>query len=473
MLTSLFSEAITGFLGFSPTPSQRYAIHQFSRFMVEYNEHQVLIINGYAGTGKTSLIHAFVKALASYETNSVLMAPTGRAAKVLSNIAQKQAFTIHKQIYRQKNAVDQSSGFGLSQNLHKSTIFIVDEASMISNQSMEGGIFGSGRLLDDLIEYTFSGDNSKLILVGDLAQLPPVGVNQSPALEQEAIEAYGLQCQYLTLTDVVRQGEGSGILTNATSLRDLLREGKAGRPTFKVDGFRDFIPLSGEDLIESISSSYDREGMEETMVVCRSNKRANLYNQGIRNQILWRDSELSPGDLLLVVKNNYFWLPEEYASTGFIANGDILEVKRIRAYQDLYGLRFADVLVSMRDYSDLEFEAKIMLSTLTHDGPSLSEKENQSFYEQVLEDYADLGSKAQIYKALKSDSYFNALQVKFAYAVTCHKAQGGQWKHVYVDQGFIDESQMDREYLRWLYTAVTRGREKVFLVNFPTAYFQS
>ncbi len=472
MLTSHLSQVISENLGFDATGSQQSAIDKLSSFIVEYEKHQILIINGYAGTGKTTLMNALVKTLDRFKTHSLLLAPTGRAAKVLSQYTQKPAFTIHKKIYRQKSSSDGFGNFSVDFNPFSHTLIIVDEASMISNQNMDSGIFGSGRLLDDLLEYTFSGKDCKLILVGDVAQLPPVGLNLSPALDQKAIEAYGYSTDFVALTDVVRQAKNSGILFNATTLRKMINQEIAGPPNFETAPFTDFVALSGEDLLESISSAYDRMGTEETMIICRSNKRANLFNQGIRNQILGRESELSAGDLLMVVKNNYYWLPKDIDAGGFIANGDILEVKKVLRYQDLYGLRFADLVVSIKDYNLAEIEVKIMMNTLSIDGPSLTENQNKDFFNQVAEDYADRGSKARIYQAMKQDPFFNALQVKFAFAITCHKAQGGQWKSVYIDQGYINENTMDIEYLRWLYTAITRGSDKVYLINFPSNFFQ-
>lgn len=468
MLTKEIGQSLLKNLGHPPTDSQVKLMSKMADFLSNFHQHQIFLIKGYAGTGKTTSVRSIIETLGRFKQKAVLLAPTGRAAKVLTNYTNQEAFTIHRKIYRQKTSGSAAGSFVLNFNKHKDTLFIVDEASMIANQSSDGGLFGSGKLLDDLIEFVFSGEGCKLILLGDTAQLPPVGYSTSPALDKEILKNYLLEVDEIELTDVIRQQEGSGILENATRLRTADPSGAF--PNFHLGNFKDISRISGEDLIESISSSYDREGIEETMIVCRSNKRANVYNQGIRNKILMREEELSPGDLLMVVKNNYFWL-REHTDTAFIANGDMLIIKRILKYTDRYGLRFADVVVSFPDFDFESVELKIILDTLSIEGPSLSQAQNENFFRQVYEDYAHHGKKASIYKKMKEDPFFNALQVKFGYAVTCHKAQGGQWKHIYLDQGYLPDDQINAEYLRWLYTGLTRASEKLYLVNFQDKFF--
>jgi exodeoxyribonuclease-5 len=401
-----------------------------------------------------------------------LLAPTGRAAKVLSVYSGKAASTIHKKIYRQKTQNDDFAEFVVDKNLHKNTLFIVDESSMISNSAFDNSPFGSGRVLDDLIKYVFEGVGCKLMLVGDTAQLPPVGLVLSPALDSSVLKSMGVDVVEIELTDVVRQSEKSGILHNATLLRNRINEKLTGYPKLELDNFNDIIRVSGTDLIEEIDSCYGKYGVENTIVVCRSNKRANRFNEGIRRSILWKEEELSTGDLLMVVKNNYYWLSEEDKQyTDFIANGDIVEITRIRKHKELYGFRFADVTVRFLDYPELEIDVNIILDTLTSETASLSKEQNSKLFYSVMEDYSDLKTKREKIKAIKENMYFNALQVKFSYAVTCHKAQGGQWNSVFVDQGWLKDDMLDVEYLRWLYTAFTRPMEKLYLVNFNKEFF--
>jgi exodeoxyribonuclease V len=471
MLIKEIGSSLIEHLGHPPTESQVRLMAKMAEFLSDFHKHQIFLVKGYAGTGKTTSVRSIIETLGRYKQKAILLAPTGRAAKVLANYTGQQAFTIHRKIYRQKTSGSAAGSFTLNFNKHKDTLFIVDEASMIANQSNEGGIFGSGRLLDDLIEFVFAGEGCKLILLGDTAQLPPVGYAESPALDKEILKNYLLEVDEIELTDVIRQQIDSGILNNATRLRSAIPLEAADVPTFQTEDFSDVVRLSGEDLIESIAGSYDRFGMEETMIVCRSNKRANIYNQGIRNKILCREEELSPGDLLMVVKNNYFWLQEQ-AENSFIANGDMIMIKRILKYTERYGFRFADVIVSFPDYDFESVELKIIMDTLSIEGPSLSYAQNESFFRQISEDYAHYGKKAIIYKKIKEDPFFNALQVKFGYAITCHKAQGGQWKHVYLDQGFLPDDQLSTEHVRWLYTGLTRASEKLFFVNFHSKFFK-
>jgi len=341
---------------------------------------------------------------------------------------------------------------------------------MISNHAFNNSIFGSGRVLDDLIEYVYNDKRCKLLLIGDTAQLPPVGLEISPALDPLLLEGYGMEVREGFLAEVVRQSENSGILHNATEIRKLLVKKSFEIPSVKLENFTDIIRLNGEDLVEELSSSYDREGLENSIVVVRSNKMANRYNQGIRNTILWREEEVSTGDFFMVVKNNYFWL-QENESVGFIANGDIIEILRINGYQERYGFRFADMVLKLKDYGDIEFEAKVLLDTIHVEAASMSSEENKKLFYSVLEDYSKESSKKKQFDGVKNDEFYNALQVKFGYAVTCHKAQGGQWNNIFVDQGFIREDMVNIEYLRWLYTAITRATSKLYLVNFSDKFF--
>jgi exodeoxyribonuclease-5 len=400
------------------------------------------------------------------------MAPTGRAAKVMAVYTGMAAFTIHKKIYRQKSSADGMGKFVLNANLYKNTYFIVDEASMISDESNENSVFGSGRLLDDLLEFVYSGENCRLILVGDTAQLPPVGLNISPALKLQALEKFGFDVFEFELKEVVRQAENSGVLFNATQIRNLIMtEKSAGFFFLELNRFSDVERISGAELIETISACYNKYGIFETTIVTRSNKRANLYNKGIRGSVLYRENEIERGDLLMVVKNNYFWMDED-VELDFIANGDIAEIIQISGYEELYGFRFANVTLRFVDYNDVELNCKIFLETLTIETASFSQEQNRQLFEAVSEDYADVKNKRNRWEKVKANPYFNALQVKFAYALTCHKAQGGQWKAVFIDHGYLTEEMLDTEYYRWLYTAFTRPTEKLFLVNFNKNFFE-
>ena len=456
-------------LGYSPTKGQERVAEKLSNFIADKNNHSAFIIKGYAGTGKTTLVGSLVKTLQLFKLKSVLLAPTGRAAKVLSSYTGKPAFTIHKKIYRQKSAKDGFGAFVIDANLHSHTFFIVDEASMITNYS-GSSVFGTGNLLDDLMHFVYNEKNCRLILVGDTAQLPPVGLDISPGLEKQAIESYGLNVTEDELNDVVRQSLNSGILFNATQLRNNIQSNNTEMPQFYLNPYKDIVKLNGNELIEVLSDSYDKTGAEETMVVTRSNKNANIYNQGIRNQILFRDEELSAGDYLMVVKNNYFWASQS-KSLDFIANGDIVEVMRLSNYVELYGFRFVNATIRLIDYDDIELDVKLMLDTLSVDSASLPADRNKEFFYTVLEDYQELTPRKKQFEAVKNNEFFNALQVKFAYAVTCHKAQGGQWENVFVDQGFFKADMISYEYLRWLYTAVTRSTSKLYLINFHRNFF--
>lgn len=458
-------------LGHTPTSGQEVVLDMLSEVILDPGKREIILLKGFAGTGKTTLIRSFVKVLRELQLKSVLLAPTGRAAKVLANIAGKDAFTIHKKIYRQKSSKDGFGKFVLEENLHSNTFFIVDEASMISNSSFDNSIFGSGRVLDDLVKYVYNDKRCKLILIGDTAQLPPVGLEISPALDPTVLKGYGMAVREGFLDEVVRQSEDSGILFNATKVRKLLSKKSFELPSVKLENFTDITRVFGVDLVEEITSTYDRDGLENSIIVVRSNKMANRYNQGIRNEILWREEEVSTGDYLMVVKNNYFWL-QENESVGFIANGDILEILKIKGYQERYGFRFADMVFKLLDYTNIEFEAKVLLDTLHVEAASLSNEENKKLYYSILEDYSEESSKKKQFESVRENKFFNALQVKFGYAVTCHKAQGGQWKNVFVDQGFLSEDKVNIEYLRWLYTAITRATSNLYLVNFSDKFFE-
>lgn len=456
-------------LGFAPTVGQLEAINALSEFTVQPNGNECMLLMGYAGTGKTSLIAAYVKALDRFGISYQLLAPTGRAAKVLAEYSGCNAYTIHKVIYRQQSSTDGFGRFTLNFNKSKNTIYIVDEASMISNQAFDDSAFGSGKLLSDLIEYVRMGKDCKLMLVGDTAQLPPVGLDISPALNPTELEALGLNVRFAQLNEVIRQQFDSGILHNATAIRELIDSSTNDFPRFNLD-YRDVQRISGGELLEYLSNEYSKNGREGNIVICYSNKRANRYNQGIRSKILYHEEELSVGDYLMVARNNYFWVNDR-PNIGFIANGEIVRVKRIGKRNEIYGFRFADVTLELPDYNYEEFDAKLILDSLFMDGPSLGNESMKLLYQQVMADYLHLKTKKARMKQLQNDPFFNALQAKFAYAVTCHKAQGGQWPTVFIDQGFFNDDMLTREYLRWLYTAFTRATQKVYLVNFDEKFF--
>lgn len=459
-------------LRMEPTAEQDIAINVFCRFLMERDEQSVMILRGSAGTGKTTLAAAFVRMLLTMKQKIVLLAPTGRAAKVLSLYAGHPAYTIHRRIYRQRTAGDMSA-FNVNANLQSDTLFIIDEASMIANDGYGDSAFGSGRLLDDLIQYVYNGRNCRMMLIGDRAQLPPVGEEESPALQSDFMRGYGLQVFDCDLNEVLRQSSESGILYNATMIRTACFSdcGELLLPKIRLKCFADIRVVPGDELIETMASSYSEVGLDETMVITRSNKRANIYNQGIRNMILGREEALSSGDMLMVVRNNYHWTSgesnESDRSRGFIANGDRMRIRRIRNIRNLYGFRFADITVEFPDYDDSELTATAMLDSLTSEAPSLPREQMELLYNNVMEDYADIPLKADRLKRLKQDPYYNALQIKFAYAITCHKAQGGQWAHIYLDQGYMTEDMLSPDYIHWLYTAFTRASEKLFLVNWP------
>ncbi len=443
----------------------------FPDFIISQDKKEVVLVKGYAGTGKTTVMKSVVKTLSKLKLRSLMLAPTGRAAKVLANISGKPAFTIHKKIYRQRSAKDGFGTFVLNKNLHSNTIFIVDEASMISNTQIDNAVFGSGKLLDDLVNFVKSGNKCKLVLVGDVAQLPPVGKVISPALEPTELELYGFDVKEFYFNEVVRQAENSGILWNATHIRQSIELGGNSMPDLNLEPFEDISYVMGNDFLEELSNSYDETGVEDTIVVVRSNKQANKYNAGIRSRILWREEEIAVGDLMMVVKNNYHWI-DDNEIVDFIANGDIFEILNIYGFTERYGRRFADLRIRLIDYNDIELDVKVMLDTISLETASMSSESNKEFFYLVADDYRDLKPKKKMYDAVKEDDFFNALQLKFSYAVTCHKAQGGQWKNVFIDHGYFVDDMMNTEYLRWLYTAFTRATEKLFLVNFSKKFMK-
>ncbi len=455
----------------APTADQQQAI----AVLGELERHQpdrVVLIRGYAGTGKTTLLGAFVKALARVGIGSVLMAPTGRAAKVMSGYSGKAAFTMHKKLYRRQKGRDERQYFALLKNEQKDTVFIVDEASMIPRRSgLASSSFEYRDLLEDLLEHVHSGERCQLVLIGDDAQLPPVNEGFSPALDAQYLERnYRISIEEVQLQEVLRQAFDSGILANATALRRRIGT-EEGAPFFHLNGHKDMVRVTGETLQEELESAYGDHGAVDTMIVCRSNKRANLFNQQVRARILWMEEELNGGDLLMVVRNNYYWCKED-ERIDFIANGDILEVQKILRRIDLYGFRFAEVLVQLVDHPDEpEFETIVMLDTLMIEAPSLPRTRMKELYYAVADDHEEPDRRKK-HRKIMENPYFNALQIKFSYAVTCHKAQGGQWPVVYVDQGYLTEEMIDDEYLRWLYTALTRATEKLYLVNFHPRFFE-
>ena len=520
-----FIDEVVREFGFTPTHDQLNALETFARFLAEREQNCVMVMRGSAGTGKTSLAGAMVRTFTRLGQKLLLMAPTGRAAKVFAMNSGHTAFTIHRKIYREKSYSGIGGQFNLNDNMHKNTLFMIDEASMIGRGGGMTSDFGTGDLLSDLVQFVYNGQNCRMLLVGDCAQLPPVGEEEAPALHAEVLESMGLKVYECDLREVLRQSQDSGILVNATYIRSLTpgpspRRGqillqsdsglidsnmgesrlnssfsprreevqlqsnsgldfsefscdnllKVGLPRIRFKGFADIVMVPGDELVERISSSYADVGMDETMVVTRSNKRANVYNQGIRATVLDREDELCTGDLLMVVKNKYLDKPQgDHGQLAFIANGDCVKVQRVRNIRELFGFRFADVWLQFPDYDDFEMQQTVVLDTLTTEAPALTHEQQEQLYEAVMEDYADIPLKRDRMAKLKQDEYFNALQIKYAYAVTCHKAQGGQWAHVYIDQGYMTDDMLTPDYIHWLYTAFTRATEKLFLVNWPKA----
>ncbi len=457
----------------SPTNKQDRALRLLADFMLNKNENEVFLLKGYAGTGKTTIVGTLVKNISKAQQSVVLLAPTGRAAKVISNYSNKEAFTIHKKIYYPKSQKGGGIAFTLQKNKHRNTIFIVDEASMIPDINQDAKLFENGSLLDDLIHFIYSGHQCKLLLIGDTAQLPPIKLDVSPALDQHTLENYyNKEVISIELNEVVRQKEGSGILFNATLIRNQLEEGFYDTFKLQEENFPEVIrPVDGQELMDALEDCYSNLGNEETVFIVRSNKRANLYNQNIRTKILYQESELAAGDYLMVVKNNYFWV-ETNSEAGFIANGDIIEVLEIFSIKELYGFRFATVNIRMIDYPSMKpFETVLLLDTLSSETPSLTYEQSNKLYQEVMKDYEYETSKYKKFLSVKKNVYFNSLQVKFSYAITCHKSQGGQWNTVFVEQPYLPNG-VDKDYLRWLYTAITRAKEKLYLIGFKDDFFE-
>ena len=472
MTASRFYSVLNRNFPFNPTVKQDIFFQQVAEFVTNENKDEIFVLKGYAGTGKTTVISTIVNNLIEIQKKYVLLAPTGRAAKVIANYSGKPAFTIHKKIYFPKKGQGGGVTFTMQQNKHKNTIFIVDEASMISDSDSENKMYANGSLLDDLIIYVYSGTNCKMILLGDTAQLPPVNMDVSPALNTDSLAMnYDMKIQSIELDEVMRQEESSGILYNATELRDLLREDFYEGFQFQIKGFKDIVRLTdGYDIQDAINSAYSNYSIEDTAFIVRSNKRANQYNQQIRTRILDKESELSTGDFLMVVKNNYFWL-KETDEAGFIANGDIIEVLEMFGIVEIYSFKFAKVKIRMVDYpNQIPFETILLLDTITSESPSLTYDESNRLYQEVMLDYENETTKYKRFQKVKENEFFNALQVKFSYAITCHKSQGGQWNTVFIEQPYLPDG-MNRDYIRWLYTAMTRAKDKLYLIGFKDEYF--
>ena len=471
MLSTHISHQIYAKLSFEATNNQKKIIEKLSEWLAEGDTNSIFLLNGYAGTGKTTIIASFVAAIRDLGIKPILLAPTGRAAKVLSHYSNYEAHTIHKRIYRERTITDYESRFSLDYNREKGAIFIVDEASMLSNSSGENAAFGSGSLLDDLVEYVRSGKGCRLMLVGDDAQLPPVGSDISPALDPVELSHYGEVC-YATMDEVVRQSHDSGILFNATMLRCMLENRIHEIPHFDMS-YPDFRRVEGGELLEELQDCYDRFGSDETIVITRSNKRANRYNEGIRRHTLSAEEEIEGGDMLMIVKNNYFYAERDKESPmSFVANGDVARLRRIRRFEEFYGFRFAEATLQFPDYDDYEMQVKVLLDTISSESPSLTREQSHQLFMEVEKDYMDIKAKAKRYRAIRENEHFNAMQIKFAYAITCHKSQGGQWRAVFVDRCLFGDETMSRDMLRWLYTAITRATDRVYLVNFDERFFE-
>lgn len=455
---------------FETTFGQKKIVEKLSKFLIDDNFSKIFVLNGYAGTGKTTLIAATVAALKQMGIRTILLAPTGRAAKVLARYSGEKAMTVHKRIYRERTNADYESKFSLDLNREQGAVFIVDEASMLSDRSNEGQLFGSGSLLEDLVRYVRSGRGCRLILVGDSAQLPPVGADFSPALDEATLARFG-EVEYATLDEVVRQEAESGILFNATLVRCMLEQGITEIPRFDCS-FPDFTPLTGGEFLETLQDAYAKYGRDEVIVITRSNKRANRYNEGIRRNVLYAEEEIESGDMLMVVKNNYYYTERiEDCPMHFIANGDIARLRRLRRFEDFYGFRFANAVLEFPDYDNTEIECKILLDTLSAEAPALTQEEQTRLFFEVEKDYLDIKSKIKRFKEIRENPHFNALQIKFANAITCHKAQGGQWRAVFIDRCLFGDEPMTRDMLRWLYTALTRATDHLYLINFDEEFY--
>lgn len=471
MLSTHIATQIYAKICFEATLSQKKIVEKLSEYLADDDFSKIFVLNGFAGTGKTTLIAAFVAALKELSIKTILLAPTGRAAKVLARYAKEKALTIHKRIYLERTNADYESKFTLGPNKEHDALFIVDEASMLANGSAEGALFGSGALLDDLVTYVRSGKRCRLMLVGDNAQLPPVGSETSPALDPLCMARYG-EVVYGSMDEVVRQEAESGILFNATLVRCMLEQGIYRTPRFRMS-FPDMKNLDGGEFLETLEECYGRYGRDEVIVITRSNKRANRYNEGIRRNILGAEEEIESGDMLMVVKNNYHFTERlEECPFSFMANGDVARLKRLRRFEDFYGFRFADAVLAFPDYDDTEIECKILLDTIASEAPSLTLEQSRRLFTEVEQDYLDIKSKIKRFKAIRENPHYNAVQVKFSYAVTCHKAQGGQWRAVFIDRFLFGDEQMTRDRMRWLYTALTRATDRLYLVNFPDEFFE-
>ncbi len=471
MLNTHIARQIYEKISFETTFSQKKVVEMLSDYLSEPKSEQIFVLNGYAGTGKTTLVAALVEVLDAMGVPTVLLAPTGRAAKVLSRYSHRKALTIHKRIYRERTTADYESHFSLDVNKERGAVFIVDEASMLSDSTSEGQIFGSGSLLDDLIKYVRQGKDCRLILVGDNAQLPPVGVSYSPALDEAVMRGYG-DVVYASMDDVVRQQATSGILYNATLLRCMLENGIYEVPHLEME-FADVEAISGGEVMEKVQECYDRYGQDETIIITRSNRRANRYNEGVRRYNLMAEEAIESGDTLMVVKNNYYFTErEQECPMSFVANGDVARLRKIRRFEDFYGFHFAEAVLEFPDYDDYELSCKILLDTISSESPSLTREESQRLLREVEQDYLDIKSRIKRLKEIRENPHFNAVQVKFAYAITCHKAQGGQWKAVFVDRALFGDEPMTADMLRWLYTAFTRATERLYIVNFDERFFE-
>ncbi len=500
MIAEELTRQIVSDFGFVPTQEQYHAIHTFSSFFTDNGDRVSMIMRGSAGTGKTSVAGTIVRTMKRLGQKVVLLAPTGRAAKVFSEKSDHDAFTIHRRIYRQKTL---NGGFELAPNMMSDTLFMVDEASMIANFGQAENVFGNGRLLDDLVSFVYSGRNCRLFLIGDKAQLPPVGEEESPALNPDFMAGYGLVVYTADINMVLRQSQNSGILYNATVIRQMITHDEMTElPKIKFSCFADISIVPGSELVESLSASYSFAGIDNTIVITRSNKRANIYNKGIRNMVLDREEMLDSGDILMIVKNNYYWMEKEIQAIlkekngsmslkgqqnihqtstvdwlqmkvpAFLANGDHAVIQRVRNVRELYGFTFADLWLRFPDYDNYELKATVLTDSLLTEAPSLTSDQSALLFNAVMEDYADVRLKSERIKKIKEDPYFNAIQIKYAYAITCHKAQGGQWSHVYIDQGYMTDDMLTPDYIHWLYTAFTRATERLYLVNWPTSQIE-
>lgn len=473
MTSTLFYKLLRENFPFEPTLKQDIFFQKIAEFIINSSNNELFVLKGYAGTGKTTVISTIVNQLKNVNQKYLLLAPTGRAAKVISNYSQKPAFTIHKKIYFPKKSSGGGVSFTLQPNKFTNTIFIVDESSMISDTNQESKLYENGSLLDDLLSFVDSGKNCKVIFVGDTAQLPPVHLDVSPALNIDSLSLhYNKNVQHIELDEVMRQEEDSGILYNATELRDILKSHFIDTYKFNLNGFKDIVRLQdGYDIQDAIHESFSNYGLEETAFIVRSNKRANQYNEQIRSRILGKENEISSGDYMMVVKNNYFWLKDS-DEAGFIANGDIIEVLEIRNIKELYGFKFATVKIRMVDYpNQIPFDTILLLDTIKSESPSLTYEESNKLYQEVLLDYEEETTKYKKFQKVKNNEYFNALQVKFSYAITCHKSQGGQWNTVFIEQPYLPNG-IDKDYIRWLYTAMTRAKEKLYLIGFKDENFE-